>query len=519
MGTLQAGTLSFYGSYVNIPEGWVEMAQPTPNERYFLSEDQSATLNMAYYRSEALSSVNALAQHRVVSRFDGWMAILDRPAKAEELARVKANDGRIVVYNRQFIQNTNQIQEDVVGEYYYFVSPNAGYVVSVETTMSNWKEKQSTFRNIIDSFGIGGTPDPIHRPNTPMPPYLQTTDTFGRRIDITPKKWDTESPLKSHYPLNLGIPDIGPPHSWVLAGNLLYLQFQKHLTCVDLFAKKALWTFQMPGIAHTPIWEYRGILYMARQVSDGDVFVFAIQPDSGAVLFSENLGKNVLSAMGISKTMSFIQGSTVALFDLETRKITRTETEADQLFFDKSTPILAHDTHLIVAPDVQWQLNGIPTHVLGNAPLYYVITQSPGTTEILALSEDAVAPKWTVSLDNVHTTAAPILQGKTLMVFLSSPTHHEVLSLDIRTGKVQQRITLPHPVVQHSPFLNGVYVQFQAQDQYLTGLHTWDNGAIAPDKKGVFGTSPWAGTLSTQQHTWLFSQDRETLHLFVIKNI
>ncbi len=517
---VHAETLSFYGSSINIPTGWTEISQPTPNERYFISEDQSATLNISYYRAEALSSVNAVAQHRVVSRFDGWMAILDRPAKPEELTRVKANDGRVVVYSRQFIRDNHHLEEDVVGEYYYFVSPNSGYVVSVETEMGNWKEKQAVFRNLIDSFGIGGSPEPIYRKPTPVATRFQTTDQFGRRVDGIPKKMDSEAPFLQQYKINLGIPDIGSPHSWVILGDTMYLQFEKHLSGIALKSKKALWTFQMPGTALSPIWEYRGALYMVRRTSDGHAVLFAIQPDSGAVLFSENLGKNISMAIGTGRTLALLESGRIAAFDLESRLTERTETEADRIFFSKNTPVLAKDTRLITDPETQWELNGVPTYVVGDIPRIYVTTESPEGSAIVALSPETNEILWTFSLGNSHATAPPILYANSLFVFVSDRLSKQphALQIDTQTGTLQKRVSLSDPIIHHIPFFNGSYLQFQGKVHNYTGWFSWDT----PDtllKTPETPTLRWSGTASSSQNTWLFSQDKETIHIFVIKNI
>lgn len=157
--TLYAAHQSFYGAYIDLPEEWAETTQPTPNERYFRNPETTATLNISYYRTESLTNVHALAQYRVIGRFDGWETMLDRPTRPEETKRVGAREGRIVVYSRQTFQE-NSLRNDIVGEYYYFVSPNIGYVISVETVMPSWREVQSVFRKTIDSFGIGRIPTP-----------------------------------------------------------------------------------------------------------------------------------------------------------------------------------------------------------------------------------------------------------------------------------------------------------------------------------------------------------------------
>ena len=517
--TLHAGTLSFYGSTIEIPHEWTEITQPTPNERFFVNEDQSATLNISYYRAEALSSVNAVAQHRVVSRFDGWMAILDRAAKPEELARVKANDGRVVVYSRQFIRDNHHLEEDVVGEYYYFVSPNTGYVVSIETEMGKWQESQAVFRNLIDSFGIGGRPEPIYRKPATIAATVQTTDRFGRRVDGISQKINPETPFREPYRINTGIPDIGTPHSWVLSGNSLYIQFQKHLTSIDLLSKKSLWTFQMPGLALAPIWEYRGALYTLRATPDGDALLFALQPDSGAVIFSENLGKNISKAIGTGRSMSFIKSGRIAAFDIESRTIDRTESEADQIFLSKNTPVLAKETRLIAAPETQWELPGIPSHVVGDLPRLYVTTDTPETTTLVALSPEAEHPLWTLSLGNSPPSTPPILYANSLFLFISTPMtqHHHVLQINALTGQIQKRIALSDPVIHHIPFANGVYLQFQGKDHRYTGWLPWDTTDIQMTQHSA--TAPWSGTVSSTKSTWLLSQDKESVYILVIKNI
>jgi len=508
---LHANPLAFYGAYIEIPQGWQEIEQPTPNERYFLNEDTSATLNIAYYRSEELSSVNALAQHRVVSRFEGWITMLDRPAKPDELKRVQANDGRVTVYGRQLMLGPNKFKEDIVGEYYYFVSPNVGYVVSIETELGYWKEQQSIFRSIIDSFGIGNTPAPILREN----PTLQTstswtTDSFGRSREGVLSNFNPEKPIKQHYKINLGTDDTGNPHSWVLSGNNLYIQFNKHLACIDTLSKKTGWIFQVPGSPSSPIWEYRGALYMVRQTLDGDAFLFAIQPDSGGIIFSENLGKNISFSVGSGKTIAFIQSGQQILFDIESHTTEKHGIATDRIFSFKKDRILTQDKRILSNTEPSWELGGIPQYILGEKDPRYITVQRQEETALEAISIKERRVLWHTSLGEYHLTQAPILHGDTLLVFVTDKENKrpQFFRFDTQTGAPLRQGSLPNAVDTSIPFGNGIYLHFQGPEQQ-TGWLAWDS----PNARMLKDTTRWTDFIVTRHGTWALSVDKNILIL------
>ncbi len=505
---LHADTLAFYGAYIDIPHDWEALDTPTPNERYFLSQDNSATLNIAYYQAEELTSVNALAQYQVVSRFEGWMSMLDRPAKPEELSRVHANDGRVIVYGRQSISNTNKIKNDIVGEYYYFVSPNVGYVVSIETTPGYWKEQQQTFRNIVDSFGIGQTPAPIQRPlPDPKMPSIWTSDLFRRSSEKNHQKLDIKNPIKRQHRIPLNTPEIGSPHSWALSGNNLYVQFEKYLTCIDTLSKKVGWTFQVPGTALSPIWDYRGILYMVRR-TNSDTFLFAIQPDSGGVLFSENLGQNITSAIGSGKTVSMIKSGKLITFDIDTHTTTQSDIEADTLFVTNKTNTSAKGNQFRTADNnIHFRLP--PTSIIDTKNTLYAGLASPGESGIEAFSKQQRRSLWHMTLGAYSITQPPILRDDTLTVFVTDTTRHQLLRFDTQTGRLLQRIELPYPVESTRPFDNGIYIQFRDSDQDYSGWFSWDTTDVSTPTPSQQGN----GWVTSPQGAWILAMDIDALVL------
>jgi hypothetical protein len=512
-----ADSLAFYGAHIAIPPGWTEQDQPTPNERYFFNNDHSATVNISYYRAEELSSVNALAQHRIISRFEGWIALLDRPAKKEELARVNANDGRIVVYNRQTIQAPGNIKEEIVGEYYYFVSPNIGYVISVESELKSWKEQQPTFRGIIDSFGIGQVPPPIQRsaPATTRVQPAKTTDIFGRQLVGNTNALNINDPIKRHYKINLNLANAGHPHSWILSGNNIYLQFDTYLIAVDTLSKKMGWAFQLPGTPLSPIWDHRGALYMVRSGADGEAFLLAIQPDSGGVIFSENLGKNSVLAIGHGNTLVMIQDGHNIIRDIDTQK-TQVTDDIDHIFLLPDTMIFNKDTTLFTEKNTI-ELSGYPQHIIGDQNRYYSTTHTSENVAIEALSSTKEKAIWRVDLGNYEVLHAPILQNTQLILFVRNTfkNSHYVLRINAETGQLLHQEETPGSIEKGTLFGNGIYLQGQSTSGPYASWLDWESSTIRLLKK----TTPQTGSGMTSQNKWWLFIDQETLVLSEINTI
>jgi len=250
---------------------------------------------------------------------------------------------------------------------------------------------------------------------------------------------------------------------------------------------------------------------MVRHTLDGDAFLFAIQPDSGGVIFSENLGSHISFAVGSGKNISLIQSGKAVTFDIDSRMTETHDSDADHIFSFQQDILMTKNKTIFSKTDSPWELGGTPLHILGETDTRYVVLDTEGEAALEAISLKRKRTLWHTRLGHYQLTQPPILHGDTLLVFVTDRENnrHHFLRFDSRTGQRLQQETLPGPVDANSPFGNGVYLHFQNTTAPYTGWLPWDTFNLRVLKD----TAPWTDVILTPHGKWTLSLDKGILIL------
>ena len=157
MGTLiplQAASMqdTQMGFKTEVPDGWISIMPTTANvtRRIFLIP-KIATVSVGVYHFDTVPTPGIVEKIQISERYDGWITLFRRELNTNELRRANADMGEIIAYGLNRLNPNNTLSKKVVVEYYFTQTDN-GYLVSIETTESDWKIAEASFKAFIKTF-------------------------------------------------------------------------------------------------------------------------------------------------------------------------------------------------------------------------------------------------------------------------------------------------------------------------------------------------------------------------------
>ena len=111
-----------------------------------------ATINIIKIEMNPIVTANTLQEERSASLYDGWMKILSK-IFSNWNRKINVEDAHINIFKTKLNSKLNLI-EYIIGEYYY-IKNQYSYIISVETSKSNWPYIQNDLKLFLSSFWIG----------------------------------------------------------------------------------------------------------------------------------------------------------------------------------------------------------------------------------------------------------------------------------------------------------------------------------------------------------------------------
>jgi hypothetical protein len=140
------------GFKTDVPYGWTSIVPATASvtRRIFLIP-KIATVSVGVYHFDTVPTPGIIENIQISEHYDGWITLFRRDLNPTELRRANADMGEIVAYGHNRLEPNNTLSKRVVVEY-YFTQKNSGYFVSINTTESDWKTAESSFKSFIRMF-------------------------------------------------------------------------------------------------------------------------------------------------------------------------------------------------------------------------------------------------------------------------------------------------------------------------------------------------------------------------------
>jgi hypothetical protein len=136
----------------DISSTW-QLITPNATSRFFLIPG-IATISVGVYTfSTQQPTPGMVANRRVSTHYDGWIRLFQRDLLPDEVIRANATSGAITAYGLNRLEMNNEIRKRVAIEY-YFVQNMKGYVVSIDTTESNWPTAEVSFKEFVKLFKL-----------------------------------------------------------------------------------------------------------------------------------------------------------------------------------------------------------------------------------------------------------------------------------------------------------------------------------------------------------------------------
>lgn len=176
--TLAQGTAfenSVHHFHTKLPEGW-QQSDPISSRFFeFVHPESIATLSITVHNFEEVVTLNAFKQQHVTSRYDGWQNLFERAGTQLEAFRAGASESHVAVYGKTILDNKLNATQKIIGEYYFLKDGKKGYVLTVQSYKTHWKEIQGDVKVFVDSFWVGLEKQKIFYSPDNTAPIIQTS--------------------------------------------------------------------------------------------------------------------------------------------------------------------------------------------------------------------------------------------------------------------------------------------------------------------------------------------------------
>ncbi len=265
------------------PEGWTIIEPIKSRSIYISHKHEIATINIVQRKFIDPITANALHEKRAVSHYDGWIKILTRVGSSKELIQSNAEDSHVAVFIKQFLNNNFNLDEFIVGEYYY-IKDNYYTVISISTTKKHWKTIQPDIKTFLSSFWLGNGMRPVYIPkeNTQTEWLAQGNRNNNNYIDAKP---GVEKALNLEWELSLTKNASISSLPVISKDNTLYLLNNDHLLKVNYETGNVQWKFPVKGTVDANFLAYNSnLLFIIKTAPTTQLL--ALSADSGELIYS-----------------------------------------------------------------------------------------------------------------------------------------------------------------------------------------------------------------------------------------
>ena len=444
---------SFEKIHFELPENWVQQKQKRRNKLTFTQKNQIATINLTQKVFSEPITANALKVKRGKYHYDSWMNVYERYGTEKENILANVNESYVAVYLSQSLDSKLNLVEKLSGEYYY-ITNDSYYIITVQSTKSNWKSIQPDVKTILNTFWIGDGTKPIFIPEEGNENEWERNGKNNNNHNYISASPALQKPLEKQWSYTIKESD-NLFHSPLLVHDQLFILEKDKLTALNINGKKN-WTYNFTDSIKPYLSHKSDTLFLVKDTPKKEII--GLMANDGQILFKVPITGEINNPLIINESILYIEEKTLKSASRLSGKIEwikegnfNTEIE---LVSKKHYVIVTTDSNKLLCYDSRngkelWKYTKNIT--LKHDPVIqdnYVYVVESGTTDQLTKIDIKTGKKiWSYKkpLLNLKINTNPTINKDliTLVATINSKTlsndtinNTVILGIDIKTGKL-----------------------------------------------------------------------------------